>query len=243
MMNPSRFYKIWIFLVLILIGVVPCWALYLQDDEINEIYTDGSFIGYDMSTQLPVIGTFDNGLGDADKSWVADSSGGGAIIQYTASTEGWVGLRCSAGQSVSIEYGPVYMSLIPDSTSKPSFDWDQLGGAMHFRGSPTYQSKLAGKLQLEFYDAAGRECHPVIAIDMSSTAITGYCPQVGLDRDGKPDNLAWVSIAFQFTLPHSSWYKISKVKISYSVPSGVLVPTTEVQLDQIYLVPWWQKPY
>jgi hypothetical protein len=243
MLRIKWIYKTILLVTLCLISVSPCKALYVQDDEINEMYTDGAFIVYDISTQFPAIGTFDNGLGDATCCWKADTSGGGMIIQYTAETEGWLGLRCEAGQSASVEYGPLYLSLAADSAAKPAFDWDQLGGAFHFRGNPAYGSKVAGKLQLEFYDAAGRECHPLIAVDMSSTAINGNCPQMGLNQDGTPDNFAWVSFAFQFTLPHSSWYQISKVKISYSAPSGELVPTTEIQMDQIYLVPWWLKPY
>ncbi len=230
-------------LVFILAGITPCWAVYVQDDEINQIYADGWLIGYDLSTQLPAIGTFDNGLGDTNNFWTVDSSGGGTVLQYTNATEGWIGLRCSAGQSVAVEYGPIIVSLTPNGASKPSFDWDQIGGALHFRGCPTYQSKVAGKVQLEFYDAVGRECHPAIAIDMSSTAVQGYCPAVGLDSTGHANRFAWAAFAFQFTPPHSSWYKISKVRISYSVPPGGLVPTTEIQLDQIYIVPWWQKPY
>jgi hypothetical protein len=232
-----------IVLTILILGASSCWATYLQDDEINEIYDDVWLVGYDLSTQFPAIGTFDNGLGDATKSWTVNNSGGGSVIEYP--TQGWVGLRCSAGQSVSIEYGPIIVSKTPNGTTKPSFDWDQIGGAIHFRGNPAYpyQSMVAGKLQLDFYDAAGRECHPMIAIDMSSSAVNGYCPAVGLDSTGNASNYSWAAFAFQFTLPHSSWYKISKVKISYSVPPGALVPTTEVQLDQIYLVPWWQKPY
>jgi hypothetical protein len=227
--------------------VSPSWALFVQDEEMNGIYKDiyNIFIGYDLSTQLPAIGTFDNGLGDASKAWTVDSSGGGTVVQYTNATEGWLGLRCDAGQSVAVEYGPIYVTLTPDSASKPSFGWDQIAAALHFRGSPTFQSKIAGKVQFEFYDAVGRERHPLAAIDASSSAFNGYCPAVGLDSTGKANRFAWAAYAWQFTVPHSSWYKISKVRISYSVPSpsGFYIPTTEVQLDQVYVAPFWTKPY
>jgi hypothetical protein len=230
---------------LLVIYSSPSWAFYVQDDEMNVIYhdTNGVLIGYDLSTQMPAIGTFDNGLGNASKAWTVDSSGGGTVVQYTNATEGWLGLRCSAGQSVAVEYGPIYVTLTPDSASKPSFGWDQIAAALHFRGSPTFQSKIAGKVQFEFYDAVGRECHPLAAIDASSSAVNGYCPAVGLDSTGKANRFAWAAYAWQFTVPHSSWYKISKVRISYSVPSGASVPLTEVQLDQVYVAPYWVKPY
>ncbi len=245
MNKRKRFWMILLGLSFLLITCIsPTWAMYVEDDEMGEIFHNMStLIGYDLSTQLPAIGTFDNGLGDAGKAWTVDSSGGGTVVQYTNATEGWLGLRCSAGQSVAVEYGPIYVTLTPDSASKPSFGWDQIAAALHFRGSPTYQSKIAGKLQFEFYDAVGRERHPLAAIDVSSSAVNGYCPAVGLDSTGQPNRFAWAAYAWQFTVPHSSWYKISKVRISYSVPSGGAVPTTEVQLDQVYVAPYWVKPY
>jgi len=243
----KRTKRIWTILLGIsfLLGICssPSRAMFVEDEEMDAMYQDLHFITYDLSTQLPAIGTFDNGLGDASKAWTVDSSGGGTVVQYTNATEGWLGLKCSAGQSVAVEYGPIYVTLTPDSASKPSFGWDQIAAALHFRGSPTYQSKIAGKLQFEFYDAVGRECHPLAAIDASSSAVNGYCPAVGLDSTGQPNRFAWAAYAWQFTVPHSSWYKISKVRISYSVPFGASVPLTEVQLDQVYVAPYWTKPY
>jgi hypothetical protein len=248
MKKNKRFWLILLGLSLLQVTFIsPSWALYLPDEEMNDILypTMNYYIGYDLSTQMPAIGTFDNGLGDASKAWTVDSSGGGTVVQYTNATEGWLGLRCDAGQSVAVEYGPIYVTLTPDSASKPSFGWDQIAAALHFRGSPTFQSKIAGKVQFEFYDAVGRERHPLAAIDASSSAFNGYCPAVGLDSTGKANRFAWAAYAWQFTVPHSSWYKISKVRISYSVPSpsGFYIPTTEVQLDQVYVAPFWTKPY
>jgi hypothetical protein len=119
---------------LLIICVSPSWAFYVHDDEFDEMYKNVHFILYDLSTQFPAIGTFDNGLGNASKAWTVDSSGGGTVVQYTNVNEGWLGLKCSAGQSVAVEYGPIYVTLTPDSASKPSFGWDQIAAALHFRG-------------------------------------------------------------------------------------------------------------
>jgi hypothetical protein len=100
----------------LIICISPSWALFVQDEEMNDILYPiyPYYIGYDLSTQLPAIGTFDNGLGDASKAWTVDSSGGGTVVQYTNVNEGWLGLKCSAGQSVAVEYGPIYVTLTPD---------------------------------------------------------------------------------------------------------------------------------
>ncbi len=204
--------------------------------------TMGSF---EFSSLFPENGQFDNGIGLAgNPHWTVDTSGFGIVTSYSNATEGWVGIRCAAGQSAAIEFGHISMSTVTTfsgNTARPGYHWDQYDSCLHFRGNPVspYNSKLGGKVECDFYDASGSLAYEAIAFDASSSAVNNnYYPVVGLDSTGKPNSLAWASFSWQVTPPHQNWYRISKVRISYTVPYGVS-STTEVQFDQFYIVTSW----
>ena len=115
---------------------------------------------------------------------------------------------------------------------------------LHFRGCPTYNSQLAGRFQVEFYDAANSQVYTALAYDASSIALySDKLPRVGLDIYGNASDTTWSDLLWGFTPPHQNWYRISKIKISYSVPTSGFysIPTTEVQIDQMYIDTAWTK--
>ncbi len=195
-----------------------------------------NFVLFDQSYRLPSNGQFDGGT----SGWTATTTAGATVNSYT--TQGWVGLQCTAGSTASIECGPISVSMSTSTTGpQPSYDWDQIFMCIHFRGSTTYNSQMAGRFQVEFYDAASSQVYTALAYDASSSALNGYFPQVGLNRYGVADDSTWSDLLWSFTPPHQNWYRISQVKISYSVPtSGAYsIPTTEVQIDQLYIDTAW----
>ena len=215
------------------------YAASIPDSEIWDFGRKHSNFDYfDFSFSFPSSGQFDNGAA----GWTVDGNGTGQVISYSNATEGWVGIRCSGGQWAAIEFGPISMSQVTTGTSRPAYAWDQICSCLHFRGNPLspYNSNIAGVIRCEFFDASGSPASNAILFDASSAALNGYYPVVGLDSASKPSSLAWASFTWQFTPPHQSWYRISKVRISYSVPSGVAI-TSEVQFDQIYTVAYWFK--
>ena len=152
-------------------------AGYMPDRECSpraESDTTQNYNVIDLSYKFPSTGQFDNGTA----GWTAITDGGGQVISYSASTEGWVGLRCSGAQTASIEYGPISIStntiVIGTSTAQQSYDWDQIFSCVHFRGNPSYGSKLGGKFQIEWYDASNSQCYTEQVFDGSSSALQSY---------------------------------------------------------------------
>ena len=219
-------------LVLILSGVLVSFvkAGYLPDRECNP--SENPPLDYiDLSFNFPSTGQFNNGRA----GWTSVTDGGGMVFSYSAANEGWVGLRCSAAQTASIEFGPISISTTTTTAPKLSYDWDQIGICVHFRGNPAYDKKVAGRFQLQVYDAIGSEVYTVCAFDAGTTAVP-----MGVDYNGYSSSSTWSCFAWQFTPPHQNWYRISKFRLSYSVPSGAST-TTELQIDQVYLFTIWYK--
>ena len=226
-------------LVLILSGLLISFAKagYMPDRECNP--SENPDLDYiDLSFNFPSTGQFDNGTA----GWTVDTSGFGIVTSYAATNEGWVGLRCNgtnSAQTAAIEYGPISISTTTTGTSRPAYDWDQIACCVHFRGSPEYNNKIAGRFQIQVYDAIGSEVYTFCAVDASSSAVNNYYPAIGLDSTGYASSSTWSCYTWEFTPPHQNWYRISKFRLSYSVPSGV--STTEVQIDQVYLLTIWFK--
>ena len=188
---------------------------------------DSNFDTIDLGTALPGHGYFDDGV----DGW-REITSLGIVTSYSASSEGWVGLRCSGGQMAGIECGPINIS-----TSGVSYDWDQFGIVFNYRGKPDspYNSNLVGKVRLSFYDAATSEIYTTLGFDFSTTVA------FGLKANGQSDPLTWGTFTWQFTPPHLNWYQISRIRITYEVPASYTGPATEFQITQFMLVTTFQR--
>jgi len=227
---------------LLLTGVGFC--LSVEDDEFSATTSNnfGFMKGDGLCFILPNDGLFSS-LTDTSKGiyWSSAGCSGSGTVEVTST--GWVNLKCTGPGTASIELSePVILSLMTTFPRK-SYAWDQLAPVMHYRGVPDvgYDSKVAGLFQLELFDAAGRESHPLVGLDFSASALGGYYPKIGLDRFGQTTSgRVWASIAWQFTPPHASWNKISKIRISYTVPAGVAADLKSgIQVGQLYLCSMW----
>jgi len=231
--------------------VTPVLAFEMQDNEFCQCTSqfDELFMkGDSLCHFLPNDGNFPNaGSSDTTKMHWKTITGNGSVSftpgeVFDDVTTGYVTLACLGSGTAGIELShPVMVSL---STSSPykAYAWDQQGPVIHFRGDPDCQSKVAGRFQLEFFDSANREIHPMVAFDYSTCTIPVGLAWDTTTQTAVPKDHAWAKIAWQFTPPHASWNKISRIRLLYIVPPGVTGPTG-IQIRKLYLQTMWVRPY
>jgi len=208
------------------------YTLNIPDDEWDITIGTPNLDYCDLRFLLPAYGMFSTGT----TGWSIVTSGGGRVNNYT----GAVGLCCQSAQTAGIEFGPISVS----TAAGLSLDWDMLGAGIKYQGSnettatdSTYQ--IAGRFWVEFYDVDGRPYAPRVIFDCGSNNVIN-CFGMGM---GGNTEIPTATFTWQFSVPHQTWYKISKVRIMYAVPANAGNRTTEIKVYQLYLASMLNRLY
>jgi len=238
-----------IFLGILLLSSLA-YSLPIEDGEFCATTSDNFqfFKGDGFSYRLPNNGNFPNAGDTTQLHWNVIATGGCSVsYQFTGvdilttnsnMTSGYITINCTnSGGSTTLELsGPIVISLNTTAPFK-SYAWDQLAPVIQYRGNPANGSKIYGKFTLELFDAAGRESHPLVSLDYTGDP-NGTV--VGVNRLGEASDRAWAAFAWQFTPPHASWYKISKIRMSFVVPAGGPA-SSGIQIRKLDLCTMWPR--
>jgi hypothetical protein len=169
----------------------------------------------DLTYRLPYAGTFTFGT----SGWLVSTTGGGSIISYTGSTEGWIGFRCSsAGGAATLSFTSSYFVNLSD----PGTIMDELKLFIKFRlNYSAYTSMPAGTSfdVLLYGDNSTNNLPLELKSDFSGHSL------IQIDNGFKEMSLCVTGIPQDF-------HRISNMVLRYTGGSG---EASELQIDQIYL--------
>jgi len=169
----------------------------------------------DLTYRLPYAGTFTFGT----SGWLVSTTGGGSIIPYTGSTEGWIGFRCSsAGGTATLSFTSSYFVNLSD----PGTIMDELKLFIKFRlNYSEYTSMPAGTSfdVLLYGDNSTNNLPLELKSEFSRHSL------IQIDNGFKEMSLCVTGIPQDF-------HHINDMVLRYTGGSG---EASELQVDQIYL--------